>query len=226
MKIMNNKYTLMHLSLALSLLLLGGCGSEKKTTQNQDKGKERIDLPEYLEPDSYFNEAIGHFEAGEMEDVANQIKLAIDYVGNVVIKDDTLHNSIIEFAVADLNDLLDNIGDSSITTTTDQLRETFAGVDGSIGRYHLTVIEDWIVNETNDERSLRRMHRSLIRTEYAIEHANIQLTDEEKAELEKAKTDVLKAEKASHSLWKRIKTLVKTFEDRVEENSNPLDGTF
>ena len=217
---MSKKITIMPWTLALSLLLLGGCGAEKKANETDNTA-----LSAYLEPDIYFEKAIEYLEADDIESSLSEIDKAAKFINTIIIKNDSIHANIIEFALGELDDLSDVIINDSLPSTS-QLRDVFSSIDLSISRYHFVAIEDWIKNEKNDKWSLERMRRALFRTQYAINHAEIQLTEEEEKELSKAIEDVAKADRASLSLWQRLKATQEKFDRLVQENSNPLDGTF
>lgn len=212
----------MPLFLAVFILSLGGCENKKKT---ESTSSEEMIVVEFLEPDNFFNEAMLAFDNGDMELAFEKIFEATTFINSVTVENDTVHADVINFAVVELNELSEGILEGAITST-DEMKEVFVSVDKSIGMYHLLVIEDWVINETNDEESLNRMHRALIRTEYALGHAELEITEMEAEEIAKAKTDVAKAEKASHDLWKQIKKRLKALNARLDENVNPLDGTL
>jgi hypothetical protein len=198
----------MPLILALALLTPGGYGGNKKEAKEGENAIEAVEVIDYLEPDNYFQKAIVHFENGNKEAAVDMISSAAEFIESVVVEGDTLHANIIEFALGELDDLTEEIQNGNVSSP-EQLRMVFASVDQSIGIYHMTVIESWVINETNDERSLRRMHRALTRTGYALDHSGLILAELEEEELAKAKEDVLKADKASHDLWKRVKAKIK-----------------
>jgi len=110
--------------------------------------------------------------------------------------------------------------------SSDQLGEVFSSINRSVGMYHLLVIEDWVINETNNDSSLNRMHHALVRMDYALEYVALELTEFEKAELTELKEDVLKAEKATDKLWERSKKKLNELNKLLEENENSLDGTL
>jgi hypothetical protein len=164
---MNKKITTMPWTLALALLLLGGCGAEKKANETENTA-----LSAYLAPDIYFEKAIEYLEADNIEASLSEIHEAAKFMNSIIIKNDSIHANIIEFALGELDDLSDVIINDSLPSTS-QLRDVFSSIDLSISRYHFLAIEDWIKNEKNGKRSLERMHRALIRTQYAINHAEI-----------------------------------------------------
>ncbi|UXP32331.1 hypothetical protein N6H18_18490 [Reichenbachiella agarivorans] len=215
---MKKSIAYMPLSLAFSLVILVGCGSKNETTTDPV-------VAEFLEPDSYFEKAIVSFDQGDSLLAVAQIDSAIAFIASVEVKSDTVHTDIIEFSISDLTGLSQRIISGTITSS-DQMKDTFSDIDRSLGMYHLHVIEAWILNETNDQESIERMHRALTRTSYALAHADLRLTDDELQELSKAKADVQAAEKATLPLWKRIKATIEVFNQRMDDNSNSLDGTL
>ncbi|MEO9804777.1 MAG: hypothetical protein ABJF04_16090 [Reichenbachiella sp.] len=211
------KIAYMPLSLAFSLLLLGGCGGEKKAETKENS--EVIKTPQFLEPDSYFEKAIEYLDAGDKNGAIEQIAAAVEYINSIEVQSDTIHTEIIEFSISSLSELSDGILDGSITSS-EPLRDEFSSIDRSLGTYHLRIIEAWIANETNDQKSLRRMHKALVRTSFALDHAGLQLTELEQQELDKAKKDVLEAEKATLTLWQKVRATIKKYNNRLQENSN------
>ena len=219
---MKKKFINVPLCLTLVLLILGGCGGKNKADNNS---QEIIEVIDFLEPDNYFEEAFTFFEEGDREATVDMISAASEFIQSIVIKNDTFYSPIIEVAVNKLGQLSEDILNGEVTSS-DQLGEVFSSINRSVGMYHLLVIEDWVINETNNDSSLNRMHHALVRMDYALEYVALELTEFEKAELTELKEDVLKAEKATDKLWERSKKKLNELNKLLEENENSLDGTL
>lgn len=203
------------------LVLAIGCSTNK----SKDKSVSQADVTIFPEPDIYFNNALVAFESNDIPTMLEQIALAKSFTASVVISEDTIHASVIEFALADLGELQKNLKDGK-TYTSDQIRAIFSGVDQSIGMYHIYVVEAWIANEQYSEKVLNRVNRAVIRTENAIKFSSMTLTEVEEQELALAKKDLAKAEKITHSNWSAIKAKLLKMNQLLKENENDLDGTL
>ncbi|MEQ8905285.1 hypothetical protein [Ekhidna sp.] len=211
------------IAIAIQLMVMSCTNKNKETSSYEDKMDQEAKA-EYLDPDNLFADAITRFENGDLISVKNDIEEAIVAMRNTIIAGDTVHAEVIEFAISDLQNLSDKIStDGSVSP--EELRGAFASADGSLGMYNLLVIEDWVLNEQKNKETLQRMHTAIVRTQYAINHANLPMSEEEKQELAQAKQDVAKAEQADHTFWKNLKKKLSDINRRLEENENPMDGS-
>lgn len=204
-----------------SLIFLTACSTKKSS----DKKSSQANVTVFPEPDIYFNNAIAAFESNDIPKVLEQIALAKKFTASVLINNDTLHASVIEFAIADLEELQQRIKEGK-SYSSNQMRIVFSGVDQSIGTYHIYVVEAWIANEEYSEKVLNRVNRAIVRTENAIKFSDMSLTEDEEQELALAKKDLAKAEKITHSNWSLIKAKLMKINQMLEENENDLDGTL
>ena len=220
---MKSLKNLTFIALFIQIIAVSCTNKNKETSKYEDQMDQEAKV-EYLDPDNLFTDAITKFENGDQTSVMNDIEEAIVAMKNVMVEGDTIHTEVVEFAVADLRDLSDRISGGG-SVSVEELRSTFASADGSLAMYNLLVIEDWVLNEQKDKETLQRMHNAIVRAQYAVNHANLPMTEEEKQELAKAKHDVANAERADHTFWKNLKKKLSDINQKLEENENPLDGS-
>ncbi|MEO9804742.1 MAG: hypothetical protein ABJF04_15915 [Reichenbachiella sp.] len=198
-----------------------GCGCQNKKNNIADEKKE-VPSNVYLEPDTFFKQAIASFENGDMATTYKQIGLAIDFIKKSEVEGDTVHIEMLDFAIEDLTELQSRVLDTLVSDIED-LKDLFSKTDISLALYHIDIVSDWVGDEINNERSLRRMHKALVRAEYALAHKKITLNDEEKLELIKTKSDVVNADQPSLPLWESVKIKLEQLNDKIEENTSSLD---
>jgi hypothetical protein len=200
------------------------CTNKNKETSKYEEKMDQEAKAEFIDPDNLFADVVHQFENGNLTSAKHDIEEAIVAMKEVIIEGDTIHADVIEFALSDLQNLSNKIS-SHGSVSTEELRSTFASAEGSLGMYNLLIVEDWVLNEKKNKETLQRMHTAIVRTQYAINHANLPMTEEEKQELAQAKRDVSQAEQADHTFWKSLMNKLSEIGRRFEENSNPLDGS-
>ncbi|MEP0984357.1 hypothetical protein [Ekhidna sp.] len=207
----------------LTTLFTVSCSNQRDGQNEYTKAIEEEAKVKFLDPDNFFADAIVEFEKGNTASTIADINEAQEALREITLEGDTVYADIIEFQISELEDLRSKISNGS-DMTSNELRGVFASTDISIGTYNLMIIEDWVLNETKDQESLKRMHSALVRAEYAFNHSNLIMSEEDSKKLNQAKVDVTNAEKASHTLWKTIKKRLTELDKQLEASENPLDG--
>lgn len=213
-------------AISFSIVSCSSENNEGRNDESNENHKEEINiLEQYKEPDVYFADAVKNFEKGDTIALLSDLDKAKDFLEKVVYEYDTVHKMEFLESANEINLLKKKIRNSDSVTIND-LKRTFSKIDLAIGSYHVAIIEEWVKLEENSEEATVRLKRALIRADNSINYTEIELPDYVMKDLSSVSDEVLKAEKASKQLLEKTKEKIRIFNERMEENSNPLDGSY
>ncbi len=207
-------------------LVFFSCSKNENTQNEEPEVVNEISIVEqYVEPDTYFQDAIVNFKKGDMEAVLNDLDRAKDFLRTVVYELDTVHVQDFLISSNEINVLEKRLRDGDSVTLKD-FERTFTIVDLAIGSYHVAIIEEIVnVDENNPEATIR-LKRALIRADNSLDYDQIDLPVNVMNELSQVSKEVLSTEKASKKLLEQTKEKIRIFNERMEENTNDLDGSL
>jgi soluble cytochrome b562 len=220
-------YSLNIIIILASAFILSNCGDKAitdtdKQVQDTVSTTETFDFPQ---PDSYFFSAKEAFEANDYVKAQEGIAKAIEYIKTVRVERDYRHADLIINAIAQLDSISALIAQGKIDNSKD-LSLTFAHVDQAIGAYHMFIVEEWLKSVDKNEASKIRMQRAIVRIENAVNHAGLQLNDEELKEYNKAKNNLRNGNNSVEEWWLKTKDNFYKLNARMDAGSNPLDGSM
>lgn len=211
-----------------SVALVSSCSSNKKEDSENEESEtiNKISIVEqYLEPDTYFQDALINFKNGNTTAVLNDLDRAKDFIRTVVYEFDTVHQQDFLVSANEINILEKRIRDGD-SVTLDDFERTFTIVDLAIGSYHVAIIEEIVKTDSNHQEITLRLNRALIRAENSLNYNQIDLPDHVLHELSEVNAEAIENSKPDKKFLEKVKDKIRIFNDRMQENSNELDGSF
>lgn len=163
---------------------------------------------DFLEPDIYFDQAMEYFNEGRMTDASESIHEAVDFIRTLTLQEDTLHTQLLYVASTELTQLSEEVGAGNITNSQ-VLYQVFTQVNLAIVAYQLTIVEEFYWMGGDKKEGLERLFQALLRIEYAMYYNDFELSSGDESRLENLRMEILKAQRSSPELWKKIDKLIR-----------------
>lgn len=192
------------LSVAIMVLFIAGCSNPSKTQVESGLSVEN----EISEPDSYFADAINHFNEGDLEAASESIEDGIFFIRTTGAVEDTLHADMLGFAIEELESLKADLDETNVQDAS-KLLTVFSSVDRTLASYHLSIVETYFWDGSDSGEGLRRLEDALERITYAAKYKAYPLTEEQQDLINGLIITLQEEDQSSPDTWKRTNSIVK-----------------
>lgn len=210
----------------ISLAIIISCtNSEDSKRVTREEVREISIIEQYIEPDTYFKDAILNFKKGDKEATLKDLNRAKDFLRTVVYELDTVHQQEFLISANEINVLEKRLraGDS---VTLKDFEQTFTKVDLAIGSYHVAIIEQLVAKDRNHPEVKIRLKRAIIRADNSLDYDQIDLPANVMNELSKVNVKAMESDEASKKLLEKTKEKIRIFNETMKENNNELNETM